>query len=416
MEYLYLLVGILIGGGIVFILKKNNSSLAGKLEFVEEAKLKLESENQDLREKVLNLNSELSTFMEKYKGAEDRLVDLNESKVKLSEQFENLANKIFQEKMTSFKAESKIDLEGVLAPFKEKIKEYQEVVTNFRNDEMKETSSLKTELDTILKLNQKLATEANNLTKALKGDKKSQGNWGELVLSRILESSGLREGEEYVLQAKDMGLSNSEGDVFRPDVILNLPEEKHLIIDSKVTLNGYDRYINAEEEVERNLALKEFLLALRNHIKQLSSKKYQNLDKILTPDFVLMFVPVEGAFSTALQLDSGLFEEAWEKRIILVSPTTLMVTLRTVESIWKQEKQNKYSQEIARQAGDLFDKFVGFTEDMSDIKKAIDNSQKAYDQALNKLTTGKGNVFKRFENLKDLGAKATKSLSLPFEE
>jgi DNA recombination protein RmuC len=281
---------------------------------------------------------------------------------------------------------------------------------------MKEVSSLKNEIENIFKLNQKLATEAHELTKALKGDKKGQGNWGELILERVLESSGLREGEEYSLQAKEMGLVSDEGRALRPDVIIKLPEGKHLIIDSKVTLVSYDKYLNSEDAGIQALALKEFTQGIKNHITTLAEKKYQNLDKLQSPDFVLMFIPIEGAFATALQNDGELFKYGWEKKIIIVSPTTLMVTLRTVESIWKQEKQNKYAMDIARQAGDLYDKFVSFIEDLENLKRSIEKSKENLDAALNKLTTGRGNLVGRVEKLKALGAKASKSLSIDFEE
>lgn len=341
---------------------------------------------------------------------------MGEGKRDLALEFENLANKIFEEKVSRFQKTSVTNMDLVLRPFREKLGEFQATVTKYREDEMKEAASLKTEIQNIFQLNQKLSLEANNLARALKGDKKAQGNWGELILERVLESSGLRAGEEYVIQGKDMSLTNDEGRSLRPDVIINLPEGKHIIIDSKVTLNGYDHYIRSEDEGERTLALKEFLLAIKNHVNGLSGKKYQNLDKVISPDFVLMFVPIEGAFATALQNDPDIFNYGWEKKIILVSPTTLMVTLRTVESIWKQEKQNKYTLEIVKQAGDLYDKFHGFVDDLGDLKRSIEKSKENLDAAMNKLTTGRGNIVGRFEKLKDLGAKASKQIQIEYEE
>jgi DNA recombination protein RmuC len=300
----------------------------------------------------------------------------------------------------------------MLDPFKEKLNEFQLKVTQYREDEMKEATTLKTEIAHILKLNQKLSSDAENLTRALRGDTKMQGNWGELILEKVLEASGLRAGEEYVLQGSDMQLKDGEGNSSRPDVIIHLPEGKHIIIDSKVSLVSYERYISSMDEAEQVLALKDFTTSLKRHVSGLSDKKYHLLEKLLTPDFVLLFVPVEGAFATALQTDSEIFNYAWDRKIIIVSPTTLMVTLRTIESIWRQEKQNKNAFEIARQAGELYDKFVGFVADMEKVKGSMDVTHKHYDEAFSKLNTGRGNIVSRLEKLKELGAKATKQIEL----
>lgn len=399
----------LIGSIIGFLLGSRFQS--SKEEIVQ---LKLTTNKK--QEEILKLSSENAGLIERQKGTEEKLNDLNEVKEKLSKEFENLANKIFQEKMANFQKDSTANMDLVLKPFKEKLGEFQNTVTKYREDEMKESTSLKTEIQSIFNLNQKLSLEAQNLTRALKGDKKAQGNWGELILERVLESSGLREGEEYIVQGKQMGLTNEEGRSLKPDVIVNLPEGKHIIIDSKVTLNGYEKYISSEDEGDRNLSLKEFINAINKHITGLSEKKYQNLNKVISPDFVLMFMPIEGAFATALQNDSDLFKFGWDKRIILVSPTTLMVTLRTIESIWKQEKQNKYTLEIAKQAGDLYDKFHGFVASLKDLDDSLSKSRKYYDIAMGQLTTGRGNIVGKFENLKVLGAKASKSLDLDYEE
>jgi DNA recombination protein RmuC len=427
MNLVFLVVGLAIGVMFGLLISKNKSqlpsfdqqeqfaNLKGRFDALKEENLKLQSEKTEQNNSILKLTQENSTFEERIKATDEKLKDLNDVKEKLTREFESLANKIFVEKMSSFQKESATNMDLVLRPFKEKLGEFQATVSKYREDEIKENSSLKTEIKNIFDLNQKLSQEANNLTKALKGDKKLQGNWGELIVERVFEASGLRKGEEYVVQGKELGLSDSEGKNLKPDFIVNLPEGKHVIVDSKVTLVGYDRFISSTDDAERALAMKDFLTSIRNHINGLSEKKYQNLDKLVTPEFVLMFIPLEGAFATALQLDDQLFTYGWERKIILVSPTTLMVTLRTIDSIWKQEKQNKYAMEIARQAGDLYDKFVGFVDDLGDLKKSLDKSHDQFNSMMNKLTTGKGNIVGRFVKLKELGAKASKTLEIEYE-
>lgn len=399
--------------------KKNHSRNLDKVNLEKEMlSLRLKEIQNELSEKnkeLLLLVSEKSTLLEKNKHTELKLNDLEEMKSNLSKEFENLANKIFQEKMSSFQKDSTANMDTVLKPFKEKLGEFQNIVSKYRDEEIKESTALKVEIQNIFQLNQKLSTEAHNLTKALKGDKKSQGNWGELILERVLESSGLRKGEEYIVQGIDLNLTNDEGRVLRPDVIVNLPEGKHIIVDSKVTLNGYDKYINSEDEGERAIALKEYLTAIKNHITGLSSKEYHKLDKLIGQDFVLMFIPMEGAFSTALQNDSEIFNFGWNKKIILVSPTTLMVTLRTIDSIWKQERQNKNTQEIVKHAGDLYDKFCGFIDSLIDLDKSLNSSRKLYDEAMGRARDGRGSLVSRFEKLKELGAKTNKSIAIDFE-
>lgn len=407
------------GLGYLIAAKKNNPKELEKLKIEKDLLTtrfqEIQNELTIQKKEMLTLVSEKSTLLEKNRNTELKLNDLEEMKRNLSKEFENLANKIFQEKMTSFQKDSTANMDTVLKPFKEKLGEFQSVVSKYRDEEIKESTALKVEIQNIFQLNQKLSTEAHNLTKALKGDKKAQGNWGELILERVLESSGLRKGEEYILQGTDLNLTSDDGRVQRPDVIVNLPEGKHIIVDSKVTLNGYDRYINSEDETERALALKEYLGAIKNHISGLSGKQYHKLDKLIGQDFVLMFIPMEGAFATALQNDSEIFNYGWDKKIILVSPTTLMVTLRTIESIWKQEKQNKHTHDIVRHAGDLYDKFTGFIESLLELDRSLNNSRKHYDEAMGRAKFGKGNLISRFEKLKDLGVKTNKNIAIEFE-
>ncbi len=415
--YLFLACGTLVGlflGSLLF--KSRSAEIRGRFDGLKEEHQKLAAELAKEKESVLKFATENSTLKEKQRGTEEKLKDLNEVKNQLTREFENLAGKIFQEKMSSFQKESTSNMDTVLKPFKEKLSEFQSTVTRYREDEMKESATLKNEIGTMVKLNQKLSLDAENLTKALKGDNKLQGNWGEFILKKVLESSGLREGEEYTLQGKDLSLKNSEGDFQRPDAIVNLPDNKHIIIDSKVSLIGYDRFIAAENQTLREIGAKDFITSLKTHIKQLSEKKYQSLDKLITPDFVLLFVPIEGAFATALQTEPELFQFGWDKKIILVSPTTLMVTLRTIESIWKQEKQNKNAFQIAKLAGELYDKFGGFVDDIQSLKVSLERSTKNVDDALTKLSTGRGNVLSKFEKMKELGAQASKTINLTSNE
>jgi DNA recombination protein RmuC len=396
--------------------KLDLATIQGKLEGTAETKKKLEDDLKEANSLVLKLTSDNSTLTEKQNSVDEKLQNLAAVKDGLGKEFEILSNKIFQTKMDNFKIESKSNIESVLSPLREKLGEFQDKVTEYRNQEAIDVGSLKTELGIIFKLNQKLSTEAENLTKALKGDNKAQGNWGELILNTILESSGLREGHEYTLQGSDLKLKDDEGKRQMPDVIINLPGEKHIIVDSKVSLIGYERLIAAEDDNQRDVGMKDFLASVRKHIKDLSAKKYHANEKLISQDFVLIFIPIEGAFSTALQNDAGLFQHGWDNKIILVSPTTLMVTLKTVESIWKQENQTKNALEIARQAGALHDKFYGFIEDLSDLKKTLDKSQLNLGEAMKKLSTGQGNLVGSVVKLKELGAKANKQIMLEHDE
>ena len=264
-----------------------------------------------------------------------------------------------------------------------------------------------------MELNKLISSEAQNLTKALKGDSKKQGNWGEVILERVLERSGLVKDREYRLQAS---LISADGSRFQPDVIIDLPDEKHLIIDAKVSLVAYERLVNAETEDDRKIYSKAHVESIRGHVNGLSAKNYHDLYQINSPDFVLLFVPIESSFSFAVQLDAELFSDAWEKRVVIVSPSTLLATLRTISSIWKQERQIRNVLEIARLSGAMYDKFVGFIGDMENIGKNIKQSQTAYDSAISKLTEGNGNLTKTAEKIKGLGAKANKQLDQKFTE
>ena len=306
---------------------------------------------------------------------------------------------------------NKTHLDILLNPLKENIKAFEEKVDKVYNMEAAERNTLKGVISQLMELNKLISNEAQNLTKALKGDSKKQGNWGEVILERVLERSGLVKDREYRLQAS---LISADGSRLQPDVIIDLPDEKHLIIDSKVSLVAYERLVNCESEEDRKLFSKAHVESIRGHVNGLSAKNYHDLYQINSPDFVLLFVPIESSFSFAVQLDAELFSDAWEKRVVIVSPSTLLATLRTISSIWKQERQNRNVLEIARLSGAMYDKFVGFVGDMENIGKNIKQSQTAYESAINKLTEGNGNLTKTAEKIKGLGAKANKQLDQKF--
>jgi DNA recombination protein RmuC len=331
-----------------------------------------------------------------------------ESSEKLELKLKDISQQIFEEKSRRFREDSLKGMELMLNPFREKMNDFQKKVEEMHLTDTKDRLKLHVEIERIVMTGQKMSRETENLTRALKGDVKIQGNWGELILQKILESSGLREGEEFTLQGKDMKLKDEEGKHQMPDVIINLPDNKHLIIDSKVSLVAYERFINEQHEAD----LSSFLDSLYNHIKGLSKKNYHQLDKLVTPDYVMLFIPVEGAFVLGMQKDKELFTFAWERNIVIVSPSTLLATLRTVASLWKQERQNKNAIEIARQAGSLYDKFVSVAEDLDQMQSQIKRVGDAFDSLRGKMLTGKGSLASRMENLKELGAKNTKVLAV----
>src|SRR5690606_15514082 len=303
---------------------------------------------------------------------------------------------------------NKLNIETILNPLKEKIKDFETKVESSHKESLEKNASLKQQIEDLSKLNEKINQEAANLTKALKGDSKTQGNWGEVILERILEKSGLEKGREYAIQQSFMTEDNRR---IQPDVIVNLPENKSIVIDSKVSLVAFERFFNEEDELEKAQHLKNHVLSVRNHVKLLSNKQYQNIYDIRTLDFVLLFIPIESAFSATIQQDSEIFNFAFERNIVIVSPSTLLATLRTIASIWKFEHQNKNAIEIATQSGALYDKFVGFTEDLINIGKNIDRTKSDYNQAMRKLYEGSGNLVRRAEKLRELGAKANKTIS-----
>jgi DNA recombination protein RmuC len=363
--------------------------------------------NQELLiEKNRIAKSEEQLIAQRQRFAEQE-VAIREIQQKFQLEFQNVANKLLDEKSKTFIETNRTNLDILLNPLKENIKAFEDKVNKVYKDESDERNILRGEITKLIDLNKQISEEAANLTKALKGDSKKQGNWGEVILERVLERSGLVKDREYRLQAS---LTDLDGNRLQPDAIIDLPDEKHLIIDSKVSLIAYERLVNCETEDERKLYSKAHVESIRAHVLNLSSKNYHDLYQVNSPDFVLLFVPIESSFSFAVQIDAELFSDAWDKRVVIVSPSTLLATLRTIASIWKQERQNRNVLEIARLSGAMYDKFVGFVGDMEGIGKNIKLSQHAYDNAISKLTEGNGNLTKTAEKIKGLGAKANKQL------
>ncbi len=325
----------------------------------------------------------------------------------LTAEFENIANRILKERAAEFSESSKKDLGALLNPLGEKINEFKNQVKEAYSIETREKAILREQIKNLSEQTRAISDEANNLTKALKGDVKKQGNWGEVILERVLEMSGLHCGREY---EREEVSKNAEGANSRPDVVVHLPDNKHVIIDSKVSLVAYDRLAAATDKEAYASAVREHLASMKKHVQELADKNYPNLLGINAPDFVLMFVPIEAMFSVAVEADQSLFAYAWERKIVIVSPTTLLATLRTIASIWQQDNQTKNSLEIARLSGALYDKLVGFIDDFQKIKRALDAADKAYADAFGKLSDGKGNMLTTATRIKELGAKASKTL------
>lgn len=383
------------------------------LKDIEELKETLEVERKKihvLTEAKTTLEIENKSLQEKLKLQKDEVEHLHK---KFNQEFELIAGKILKANTKDITAIHNKNITDILAPLKEKISSFEKKVEEAYEKELRDKVDLKAELKSLHEHNKRISQEANNLTKALKGDSKKQGNWGEVILERVLERSGLTKGQEYTLQ---FSTKNDEGKRIQPDVIVSLPDKKCIVIDAKVSLVAYEKFVNAEEENERQLFLKEHLGSVKTHINALSEKKYYNAEDIISPEFVLMFMPIESSFSSALQADVEIFSYAWDKKIVVVSPTTLLATLRTIASIWQQENQTKNALEIAKQSGNLYDKFVNFINDLDKIGRNIDTLKNSHNEAMKKLTSGSGNLVKRAETIKELGAKASKAIPEKFSE
>ena len=363
---------------------------------------------QEKYAQLLSQNSGLHVRLEEEQRQNaEKLALLKGAEEEMKLQFSKLANDIFEQRSKVHAEQNRLQLDTILKPFKEQVNAFGKKIEDNYITETKERHLLKDQIVQLRSLNERLSDDANNLTKALKGENKTQGNWGELILERILESSGLREGHEYETQSS---YKDEQGKMYRPDVLIHLPDEKDIVIDSKVSLVAYDHYIKAEDEIEKANALKQHVASIRAHIKGLSDKKYENLIGVKSLDFVLLFMPIEGAYMLALENDANFFQEAIKENIMVVGPSTLLVTLRTIEYIWRNERQEQNAQEIAQKGADLYDKFVGFVEDMEKIGGLIGRTQESYETAMNKLCTGKGNLIKRTEDMKKLGIKTKKKI------
>lgn len=387
---------------------------------LKEEKDRLVSEIAIERSKLEQANQSLESARSYYKAQQEKIqeqkAEVEQIRQNFQREFENIANKLLDEKSQKFVETNKTNLDILLNPLKENIKLFEEKVEKVYKSESDERNVLKGEITKLMELNKQISEEASNLTKALKADTKKQGNWGEVILDRILEASGLIEGESYTKQGKGLNLVDEDGNRFQPDVIINLPDNKHIIIDSKVSLLAYERLVNCETEDERESFTKQHILSIKSHINGLGGKNYQDLYGINSPDFVLLFVPIESSFVIAIQRDLELFEFAWNKKVVIVTPSTLLATLKTVASIWKQEQQTRNAIDIATKAGALYDKFVGFISDLKKIGDNLDRSKDAYNEAFGKLSTGSGNLIGRVEILRKLGAKANKQIDQKFIE
>ena len=410
-----LLFGLPLGlcvGLLVYALNLRSSLARAELQVQTETTLalSLRAERDQALQNAIRLEAELDSERKQGLG---RIESLNEAKEALTSQFKNLANEILEDKSKRFTEQNAASLDALLKPLQTKLTEFKEQVNNSYGNEARERFALKSEIERLANLNLRMSDETRSLTQALKGDSKVQGNWGELVLESILESSGLRKGEEYVVQDSH---TQSDGSRLQPDVVIKLPEGRSLVVDSKVSITAYARHAETTDTEIADRELAAHIQSLRQHIQGLSGKNYSSLYGVGSVDFVLMFVPIEPAFLLALKTAPNLYQEALAKNIVLVCPSTLMATLRTVAHLWRQDHQNRNALEIAKQCGSLYDKFVGFVDDLEKLGQRLDQAQTSYHDAFNKLKTGKGNLIRSAEKVRELGVKPTKNLSAPLIE
>ncbi|MES2873097.1 MAG: DNA recombination protein RmuC [Bacteroidota bacterium] len=373
----------------------------------DDLKSQLISERQKLSDAMQSLEGSRSYFQAQKEKIEEQKLEIKNNQEKFNRDFELIASRILEEKTSKFTEQNRTNLDILLNPLKENIKAFELKVDRVYKAESDERNVLKGHINQLMEQTNLMNLETQSLTKALKGDNKKQGNWGEMILERVLERSGLMKDQEYRIQTS---LQTADGTRFQPDVVIDLPDDKHLIVDAKVSLIAYERLVNCDSDEDTNIFTRQHIASIRSHINDLSSKNYSELYKINSPDFVMLFIPIESCFSLAVQKDAELFNYAWDKRVVIVSPSTLLATLRTIASMWKQDRQNKNVMEIARLSGEMYDKFVGFIADIDSIGKNIKQSQDAYERALNKLSNGRGSLTITAEKIKKLGAKAGKQL------
>lgn len=425
MIVLAIVIGLIVGAAIGYLLLKS-SMLKDYMpkaeidkryilrELYAESSERLKKKEEELNEAnktIRELDIQLASLKKEKESLDERVISFKEEMealhIRSQEQFKNLANDILEEKSKRFTEQNKQNINEIMNPLREKIKDFQDKVEKTYSTESAERNTLKGEIKKLVELNQKISQDANNLALALKGDSKKQGNWGEIILEKVLERSGLEKDREYKVQ---YSIQDSEGNRQQPDVVVFLSGDKHIIVDSKVSLTAYEAFINAPTEEEKADNLLKHVVSVKRHVDELGKKNYQSLPGLHAPDFVLLFIPIESSFSIAVQADNELFNYAWDRKIVIVSPSTLLATLRTVASTWKQEKQARNVFEIAEESGKLYDKFVLLIEDLINVGKKMDAAKESYTDAMKKVYSGSGNIVKRIENIKKLGAKATKSL------
>ena len=414
MQFVFLAVGLAFGFLVGWFYLR--SKFEGELGKLEERNRLLTRNHEDVlkqleqeRKLSRNAETELARLSADYENLQSHLSDQKKEVEQLQEkfkiEFKNIASELLEDKSKKFTEQNRQNIDEILKPLKDRLKDFEKKVDDTHKESLEKNAGLIQQIVSLKELNHQMSEEARNLTRALKGDTKTQGSWGEVILESILEKSGLVKGREYIVQTRFL---TEEGRRVQPDVIIKLPQEKRIIIDSKVSLTDYEKFTTAENELEKQTHLRAHVQSVRRHIKFLSEKSYQNIYDT-SPDFVLMFIPIEPAFGIALQNDNTIFQEALEKNIVVISPTTLLATLRTIASMWKQEYQNQNVREIAKQAGSLYDKFVGLLADLEEVGKKIKSSQDAYGDAMTKLT-GQGSLLRRVEKLKELGAETTKTI------
>jgi len=384
--------------------QQEKNQLEKSLENLYIEKDTLQKEKESLAIHLAKKENDFDNLLERNKEQKQELTEVQE---KFTKEFELLANKILEEKTNKFTEQNKENMKNILNPLQEKIQLFEKKVEDTHKESIDYHAALRQQILGLKEMNEQMSKETINLTKALKGDSKMQGNWGELVLERVLEKSGLEKGREYEVQ---QSFTTEEGNRIQPDVIVNLPDGKKMVVDSKVSLTAYERYVNEDDDTLKANFLKEHITSINRHVEQLGNKNYQDIYHMESPDFVLLFIPIEPAFAIALHEDNTLYNKAFEKNIVIVTPSTLLATLRTIDSMWTNQKQQENAIEIARQAGALYDKFEGFVQDLIKIGKKMDEAKSEYGSAMNKLVEGKGNLVTSVERLKKMGAKAKKSL------
>lgn len=384
--------------------QEEQNQFSKNVELERKEKEEIRREKDSLSVQLTKKEADFENLWQRNKEQKQEVEELQE---KFTKEFENLANKILEEKTVKFTEQNKENLKNILSPLQEKIQHFEKKVEDTHKESIDYHAALRQQIVGLKEMNEQMSKETLNLTKALKGDSKMQGNWGELILERVLEKSGLEKGREYEVQ---QSFTTGEGNRLFPDVVINLPDGKKMIVDSKVSLTAYERYTNEDDDSQKSGFLKEHINSIKRHVEQLSDKNYQDLYQMESPDFVLLFIPIESAFAIALNEDNSLYNKAFERNIIIVTPTTLLATLRTIDSMWTNQKQQENALEIARQAGALYDKFEGFVSDLIKIGKKMDEAKVEYSSAMTKLVEGKGNLVGSVERLKKMGAKAKKSL------